>query len=559
MKGFSCRIMALLLAATLLVGVLPVWGADTALSTAHADSLNALGLFRGTNNGYELENVPNRAQGLTMLIRLLGKEAAATGGSWQHPFTDARDWSFPYVAYAYENGLTKGQSATLFGSTAALSARDYVTFLLRALGYSDAQGQFTWGASLSFAQSKGMITQAGVTTLSTKTLTRGDMVDLSYAAMFCKMADGSQTLAEKLQKDGVFTRAQGEQAGVLKGRAWAYGQVSNPATAVTHSSGTVAGVKVNVIRVNLKDPAVRVEASHANGQLGTTLPFATIAKNSGAKAVINGNFFNSGGNLMPVGSLITGGEAFYTMHGYTVMGIDRSGSVTWGRPALTVWVRGEDTVRQHWIARSVNVTPSYHSDGYSVMYTPAFGETVTANCDGYAIVVQKDIVTAYTFYTKGQTLTIPADGYILLLGTALTKLYAYEPPTVGMKVSREIYSYNAANDTFDPSNLYTAVTGAPRLVKDGAICNETDPNFEGDKFTKLSTPRTAIGTTYSGHLIIVSTASATIEQMKTVMLTLGCYNAVNLDGGGSCGMYYDGKVIYTPGRNLTSTLQIFVD
>ena len=47
--------------------------------------------------------------------------------------------------------------------------------------------------------------------------------------------------------------------------------------------------------------------------------------------------------------------------------------------------------------------------------------------------------------------------------------------------------------------------------------------------------------------------------MKTVMLTLGCHNAVNLDGGGSCGMYYDGRVIYTPGRNLTSTLQIFVD
>ena len=79
-----------------------------------------------------------------MLIRLLGKDAEANGGSWKHPFTDVPGWANEEVGYAYEKGLTKGSSATEFG-TGTASAQMYLTFVLRALGYSDAAGgQFTW-------------------------------------------------------------------------------------------------------------------------------------------------------------------------------------------------------------------------------------------------------------------------------------------------------------------------------------------------------------------------------------------------------------------------------
>lgn len=52
---------------------------------------------------------------------------------------------------------------------------------------------------------------------------------------------------------------------------------------------------------------------------------------------------------------------------------------------------------------------------------------------------------------------------------------------------------------------------------------------------------------------------AKIQQMRELMLALGCVDAINLDGGASCGMYYDGKYIATPGRELTTTLQIHVN
>ncbi len=42
------------------------------------------------------------------------------------------------------------------------------------------------------------------------------------------------------------------------------------------------------------------------------------------------------------------------------------------------------------------------------------------------------------------------------------------------------------------------------------------------------------------------------------MLSLGCVDALNLDGGASTAMYYNGNTIRSPGRALTATLQVFV-
>ena len=60
-----------------------------------------------------------------------------------------------------------------------------------------------------------------------------------------------------------------------------------------------------------------------------------------------------------------------------------------------------------------------------------------------------------------------------------------------------------------------------------------------------------------GKLVIASTGSASIQQLRELMLQLGCVEAVNLDGGGSTALAYQGKLIRSPGRELTTTLQIF--
>ena len=104
----------------------------------YANSLAPLGVFVGTGSGYELERAPTRVEGLVMLIRLLGveDEARSMNGS-KVPFTDVPKWASGYVAYAYDNELTKGVSETKFGSLNNMDAKAFVTFLLRSLGYRD--------------------------------------------------------------------------------------------------------------------------------------------------------------------------------------------------------------------------------------------------------------------------------------------------------------------------------------------------------------------------------------------------------------------------------------
>jgi hypothetical protein len=177
---------------------------DPARETAAAERLRVLGLFKGVgtnpdgSTNYDLGRAPSRTEALVMLIRLLGKDAEANSGNWKHPFTDVPKWADKYVGYAYEKGLTKGSSATEFG-TGTASAQMYLTFVLRALGYSDAAGgQFTWDKPETLARSVGIL-QEGI---HVEYFLRADMVLISEAALSAKLKSSDVTLLEKLISEG---------------------------------------------------------------------------------------------------------------------------------------------------------------------------------------------------------------------------------------------------------------------------------------------------------------------------------------------------------------------
>ena len=79
-----------------------------------ADALNELGLFLGTENGYELEKGLTRAEGVTLLVRMIGKEEIAQNSVYENDFTDVPEWAAGYIGYAFENGITDGTGATTF-------------------------------------------------------------------------------------------------------------------------------------------------------------------------------------------------------------------------------------------------------------------------------------------------------------------------------------------------------------------------------------------------------------------------------------------------------------
>ena len=190
-----------LLFTTLLLTVALCVTASASDYDAVAEDLSAIGMFRGTANGFELDRAPTRSEAAIMLVRLYGAEDAAKAayeaGEISHPFTDVSEFSSPYVAWLYTNGITNGFTETTFASQRPCSAQNYATFLLRALGYKDGE-DFQYADALVFAQEKGFYEPI----MFSGEFLRDDLAALTYQGLAADTADGETYLLDKLIQDG---------------------------------------------------------------------------------------------------------------------------------------------------------------------------------------------------------------------------------------------------------------------------------------------------------------------------------------------------------------------
>ncbi len=216
---FNKKIIAALLALIMVISMPVFASADddsgwedppTYQFEAEAEGLFRLGLFKGTDNGFELGAVPTRIQAGVMLIRLLGKEAAALSCTATHPFTDVPQWADRYVAFLYENKIANGVDYTLFGTDNPCEAKMFVTFVLRALDYSDAAGDFTYTDSLDFAKGISLLSGIYALELKGREFLRDDMVGISYDALLMPVKAFDKKLIERLLAEGAVDKTLGE-------------------------------------------------------------------------------------------------------------------------------------------------------------------------------------------------------------------------------------------------------------------------------------------------------------------------------------------------------------
>ncbi len=180
-----------------------------------ADALYTLGLFGGTGTNsdgtpvYELDRAPTRNEAITMLVALIGKTEDAQAGNWDIPFTDVEPWAKPYVGYAYAHHLTSGLSATTYGGNQPITASQFLTFVLNALGYESGT-DFQWDQAWILTDRLGIT--GGKYSAQNTTFLRGDVALVSWAALDAKENGKDTTLAQKMITEGVFTSSQYESA-----------------------------------------------------------------------------------------------------------------------------------------------------------------------------------------------------------------------------------------------------------------------------------------------------------------------------------------------------------
>ncbi|MFB9328901.1 S-layer homology domain-containing protein [Paenibacillus aurantiacus] len=170
---------------------------DSASQQKQADTLKALGLFTGTAQGYELDKVFTRAQGTAMLLRLAGEEDDAKKANLKPVFADVKSthWAAASIAYAYKQGYVRGVNDQSFAPERLMTGKEFLTLMLRLLGYPDAAPQVT----TELAQTSGLLQADAAARLSAASpFLRGHMVEIAHAALLAKPSGSSLTLLQTL-------------------------------------------------------------------------------------------------------------------------------------------------------------------------------------------------------------------------------------------------------------------------------------------------------------------------------------------------------------------------
>lgn len=114
--------------------------------------------------------------------------------------------------------------------------------------------------------------------------------------------------------------------------------------------------------------------------------------------------------------------------------------------------------------------------------------------------------------------------------------------------------YGGEENMLKKWKAHTAVGGGPVIIQDRQIkiTNNEERKFAG-KAINDKHPRTAMGYTADRKLIILvvqgrseSSGGATLVQEAQILKDLGCWEALNLDGGGSSCMLINGKETIKP-------------
>jgi hypothetical protein len=330
------------------------------------------------------------------------------------------------------------------------------------------------------------------------------------------------------------------------------------AQAITAFSRTVSAngksFAVTGVKVNLRDPAVRVQVGLAYDHVGRTEELAAIAKRAGAAAAINGSFFDAytkDALKNPDMSLITGGQLVFKSSIGTVLGFDADNTPHLGR--FSMRLGGTVTHNGHalqwfayWINRRPTATPCV------TLFTRHWGDAVPA-LGGTAVVVDGGTVTAIT----DDAVAIPRDGFVLhVRGEAklLARFHVGDTVTFDPTITADD-PYGEGAPAFD--GVREAVGAGPRVLVHGRpVFTPGREGFGDPKVLSLVGARSAAGYTDDGVLYLITTRGARVSDLGHILLALGCREGLNLDGGASSGLWLRGTYLTRPGRALSNALLI---
>lgn len=290
-------------------------------------------------------------------------------------------------------------------------------------------------------------------------------------------------------------------------------------------------VRINIVEADLKLGDLVIKPELASEKLNSRRTIKNIAGKSSSIVALNGTYFKPQtgvpiGTLMVDGKLMTG-----PMYDRVALGIFEDGFDI-ARVSLDAKVKSNGN-----IVKVDNINQQRTLSTHVLLYTPDWGTSAPRSPKyGYQVSVSDGRILS----TGYSPLNIPADGYVLVgPKSKLSILEAGEKIKLNVKTSPEWKS------------VKHIISGGPYLVKNG----EVYVDVAAQKLHSITgrNPRSAIGYTADNRLILVAvdgregaSVGLTLTELANFMKSIGCTNAINLDGGGSTVMYVKGKIVNNP-------------
>ncbi|HBN84834.1 MAG TPA: hypothetical protein DDZ89_13435, partial [Clostridiales bacterium] len=294
---------------------------------------------------------------------------------------------------------------------------------------------------------------------------------------------------------------------------------------------------INVLRVDVTNPYINFETLTNNDVLVNPKTTATYVEEKDAVAAINASFFNptlNPGETITIGPVVESGKIKSASYDFNrnknhmaTFSVD-----VFDNALIDYWKTELTLINQS--GKSVPVgrynMPYYGYNDLTVLDS-SWGEFSpgSANSDFVEMVVDNNRVIDIRNYKPA--VRIPKNGFVVV-----TKKAGVHLLNSNFKVG-EVIKFEVKTNP-DLKKIQTAVTGGGVLVDKGAIPSSFTHDAAGVH------PRTAIGVTKDGKNVLMVTVDGrqkgskgmTLTELAGLMVELGAYNALNLDGGGSTTM-----------------------
>ena len=156
--------------------------------------LSDLGVIQGKDDGkYHPEDTITRAEACAMIARLMTGDPKVSQYVGAQSFTDVvkGSWKDSAIGYCYINGIVVGVGNNKFEPDRAITDAEFVTMVVRAMGYETADMKQNYPYSyMSNAQATGLLD--GVTMVASTNALRGEDAQVIYNALFTDYARGAK-------------------------------------------------------------------------------------------------------------------------------------------------------------------------------------------------------------------------------------------------------------------------------------------------------------------------------------------------------------------------------